>query len=67
MQGATCFQPTPLGRCGNSILELANNEECDGGLTGDACCNIDCTLKAGAVCDDGNNQKYLFIIYSCLL
>ena len=38
--------------CGNSLLE--DGEECDGGdsmkLGNDGCCNMDCTLRDGAIC-----------------
>ena len=38
--------------CGNYLLE--DGEECDGGdsmkLGNDGCCNMDCTLRDGAIC-----------------
>ena len=58
-----CFAPQPAGLCGNGVLEVrgpdgeantADDEECDAGFQGSACCGTDCKLKAGKVCEDSN-------------
>ena len=37
--------------CGNGVVDAAYGEECD--APGEACCNADCTLAAGAACCGG--------------
>eukprot|EP00040_Diaphanoeca_grandis_P031910 m.192151 g.192151 ORF g.192151 m.192151 type:complete len:826 (+) comp32453_c0_seq1:201-2678(+) len=63
-----CFAKPAFGDCGNGLWEpggldgdvstTSDNEECDSGnrTHGDACCDVGCTLKAGAVCSDRNQR-----------
>lgn len=60
---STCFQVKPQAICGNGILEVngtdgiggtADDEQCDAGYSGDACCTAGCKLRPGAACCDAN-------------
>ncbi|KAI9218483.1 Metallo-peptidase family M12-domain-containing protein [Blastocladiella britannica] len=44
--------------CGNGMVEDGEQCDCGGvqGCAGNACCNTDCTLKSGAVCDDQSDN-----------
>lgn len=62
---SACFGPTPDGVCGNGIIEpdgadgeagTPDDEECDAGFTGSACCDTSCKLIAPAVCEDLNAE-----------
>eukprot|EP00048_Salpingoeca_helianthica_P007452 m.110708 g.110708 ORF g.110708 m.110708 type:complete len:825 (-) comp14336_c0_seq4:40-2514(-) len=60
-----CFAVRPNALCGNGRVEVngtdgvlgtADDEECDGGFTGDACCSSQCKLLPGAACSDANSE-----------
>ena len=53
--GGNCFEPTPAGVCGNTILEADNGEECDAGYAGSSCCDTSCKFIGSAVCEDSNH------------
>ncbi|ORZ38848.1 Metallo-peptidase family M12-domain-containing protein [Catenaria anguillulae PL171] len=60
----TCFADpgtrpvVSISQCGNGIVEDGEQCDCGGrdGCANNACCNTNCTLKAGATCDDKSDE-----------
>lgn len=46
----SCFTTNPTGFCGDYLVN--NNEQCDAGIGGDACCSTTCTFIGNATCSD---------------